>query len=264
MRIRIGSAGIPLICKGKKTADAIDCVSKLGLSALELEFVKRIYLTEESAREVGKVARKFDVSLSCHAPYFINLASKNPKVIENSKNLIAETLNIADICGAKIVVVHAGFYMERPAQDVYKMIKDACCQFESKAKLGIETMGRQKQFGTVNEIVKLTEDCENVAPVIDFAHVHARGNGGLKTKEDFKVILDKFDKIGVKQLHCHMTGIKYENGNEKHHLPLSSSEPDFRLLAEILNENQYNVTIISESPLIEQDALLFKSWIKSV
>ncbi|MCK5474421.1 MAG: endonuclease IV, partial [Candidatus Aenigmarchaeota archaeon] len=124
-----------------------------------------------------------------------------------------------------------------------------------------ETMGRQKQFGIVDEVARLVEECVNVSPVIDFAHIHARTNGGLKTKEDFKVILDRFDGLGVSPIHCHMTGIKYRDGNEKHHLAISSFEPDFRLLAEVLIENSYNTTIICESPLMEQDALLFKKWI---
>ncbi len=152
--------------------------------------------------------------------------------------------------------------MEQPPEQTYNIIKSALQEFTSTTKLGIETMGRQKQFGTLEEVAHLTEDCENIAPVIDFAHIHARTNGGIKTKDDFKKILDKFDNLNINPIHCHMTGIKYENGNEKHHLPITSNEPDFRHLAALINENNYNMTIISESPLLEQDALLFKSWLK--
>ncbi|MCK4550651.1 MAG: TIM barrel protein [Candidatus Aenigmarchaeota archaeon] len=261
MSERIGTAGIPGVCKGGSTLDGVKCVSDLGLDAFEIAFVRNIYLTEESARKVGEIAKKLDISLSCHAPYYINLASTNPSVIVKSKKFIADTLKIADVMGAKIAVVHAGFYMGQPKSQVFELIKNACLEFKSKAKLGIETMGRQKQFGSVDEVARLVEECGNVAPVIDFAHIHARTNGGLKTKDDFKAILDKFECLSVSPIHCHMTGIKYENGNEKHHLPISSFEPDFRLLADVLRENNYDTTIICESPLMEQDALLFKKWI---
>lgn len=262
MKTYIGTAGIPLSCKKRTTIDGINQVKTLGLDAFEIEFVRNIYLNNNSAKQIKIIAQNQNISLSCHAPYYLNLASKTQSVINNSKNYIKNTLNIADICGAKIIVVHAGFYMDRTKKETYDLVKSAGNEFESKAKIGIETMGRQKQFGTIEEIAKLTEECNNVAPVIDFAHIHARGNGSIKTKKDFKNILDRFDNIGVKHMHCHMTGIHYENGNEKHHLPISSNEPDFRMLADVLKENDYNVTIISESPLIEDDALLFKSWLK--
>ena len=261
MKTLIGTAGIPLSCKKRTTIDGINHVKMLGLDALEIEFVRNIYLNEDTAKQVKSIAQNQNISLSCHAPYYLNLASKTQSVINNSKNYVQNTLKIADICGAKIIVVHAGFYMDRTKKETYDMIKNACNEFESKAKIGIETMGRQKQFGTIDEIANLTEECKNVAPVIDFAHIHARGNGSIKTKDDFKNILDKFDKIGVKHMHCHMTGIHYVDGNEKHHLPLSSSEPNFKLLADVLKENDYSVTLISESPLIEDDALLFKKWL---
>ncbi len=261
MVVRIGTAGIPLACKGGTTADAVKCVSDMGLSALEIEFVRSIYLDEKSAVKVGEVARKLDVSLSCHAPYYINFASIKPAVVFKSRKIVGDALRIADACRAGIVVVHAGFYSGRGDEETYRMIKSALSAFSSRAKVGVETMGRQKQFGSVDEVARLVGDCENVLPVVDFAHVHARGNGCIRSKDDFKGILDKFERLGVSPIHCHMTGIKYENGNEKHHLPLSSNEPDFRLLAEVLRENEYNVTVICESPLIEQDAALFKGWV---
>lgn len=263
MTIRIGPAGIPLACKGGNTADGVRCASTLGLNALEIEFVRNVYLNEESARKVGQVAREFDVALSCHAPYYINLASLNPAVVVKSKKHITDTLRMADFCGASVIVVHAGFYMGRTRQETYELMKSALLEFESKALIGVETMGKQKQFGTLDEVERLTCECDNVVPVVDFAHVHARTDGGIRTKDDFRGILDRFDTIGVAPIHCHMTGIEYNKGNEKHHLPLSSYEPDFRMLADLLRENEYEVTIISESPLIEEDALLFKEWVDS-
>lgn len=262
MQVRIGPAGIPLMCKGNNTLEGIICAKAIGLSALEIEFVRGVYLGEAAAKDVGNIAKSLDIALSCHAPYFINLASQKPEVIEKSMKYIIDTLRIADICGATIAVIHAGFYTGRGEEETFSLIKSAISQLKSKAKIGIETMGRQKQFGTLDEIERLVQGCENVAPVIDFAHIHARTGGSIKTKADFKKILDRFDRLAISPLHCHMTGIKYENSNEKHHLPIASNEPDFRLLGELLKENDYNMTIISESPLLEQDALLFKSWLE--
>ena len=262
MQVRLGPAGIPLMCKGNNTLEGIRCAKAIGLSAMEIEFVRGVYLRETAAKSVGDIAKSLNIALSCHAPYYINLASKNPDVVEKSMKYISDTLRISDLCGATIAVIHAGFYTSQGEAETYALIKSAVSRLSSKAKIGIETMGRQKQFGTLDEIERLVQECENVAPVIDFAHIHARTGGSIKTKADFKKILDRFDRHSISPLHCHMTGIKYENSNEKHHIPISSFEPDFRLLAQLLNENAYNLTIISESPLLEEDALLFKTWLE--
>lgn len=258
--LRIGTAGIPIRCKGTSTLRGIECVRELGLSAMEIEFVRSIYLNEQAAREIGALAKKLDVSLSCHAPYALNLASQDKRIQEQSKHLVGRTLHIADECGASIAVVHAGYYSGRTPKEASEMILDALSIFRSRAKIGIETTGRQKQFGTLDEILALSHENKNIVPVVDFGHIHARTGGGIKTGEDFKKILDTVDAPGRKPIHCHMSCIKFENANEKEHLPLSAGQPDFRLLAQVLKENGYDATIISESPLIEGDAVLFKGW----
>lgn len=261
--IRIGTAGIPHECKGTSTNEGVKCVKALGLSAMEIEFVRSIYLGEKEARDIGETARRLGILLSCHAPYYINLASRDREVQEKSKFFIGKTLSIADACGASVAVVHAGYYSERAPKEAYGLIAGALAQFTSRAKIGVETMGRQKQFGTLDEIISMARDNPNVVPVIDFGHMHARSGGGIKTKDDFKRILDSVDALGKNPIHCHITGIRFEKANEKEHLPISSNQPDFRPLAELLRENGYDITLISESPLIEQDALLFRKWIET-
>lgn len=259
--IRMGTAGIPLACKGNTTIDGIKCVGDLGLSAMEIEFVRSIYLGEKEAQAAGVVAKKLGIALSCHGPYYINLASRDADVQEKSKHYVGKTLAIADACGASVAVFHAAYYSERTPGEAYNLVAGALKLFSPKARIGVETMGRQKQFGTLDETIRLSQELENVVPVIDFGHIHARTGGGIKSKEDFKKILDSVDALGKNPIHCHLTGIRFENGNEKEHLPISSNQPDFRLLAEVLRENGYDITLISESPLIEQDALLFRKWV---
>ena len=123
--------------------------------------------------------------------------------------------------------------------------------------LAPETMGRQATFGSLDETIKLCEET-GVVPTVDFAHIHARGNGCLKTKDDFGKILDKLEKLNLKSLHMHFTGVEYKAGNEKKHLVLEKGDLDFGLLASELAERNINGTLINESPNLEADALYMK------
>ena len=94
--------------------------------------------------------------------------------------------------------------------------------------------------------------------MIDFAHLFARQGGII----DFKEVLDKVKHFH--HLHCHFSGINYSmvglnQGNEKSHAPIKVNKPDFHELAKEIVKRNLDITIICESPLIEEDALVMKS-----
>ena len=60
--IRFGPAGIPLGCEGT-TLDAISYCKKIGLGAMEVEFVRGVKMSNEKALEVGKKAKELDIKL---------------------------------------------------------------------------------------------------------------------------------------------------------------------------------------------------------
>lgn len=263
--IWIGVAGIPISFFGTSTSEAIAKLPSLELNAMEIEFVRNIYLSKENAKDLKSIAEKAKVKLSIHAPYYINLASQKKEVIGKSKIIILRCLDVADTAGASPVVIHAGYYSGRPEKEAYDLVKKALIEIRKKYKgrsnIGIECMGKQKSFGTLNEIISLSKEIDGVVPVIDWGHYHALTNGGLKNKKDFEYILNKLKKeLKIKELHTHMTCLKYENGNEKHHLSLDVRSPDYKLLADVLKKRKEEITIISESPVLEKDALLFKRW----
>jgi len=258
--IRIGIAGIPLAKKGKGMEAGIQYLSDIGLDSMEVQFVRGIFMDSASAKKVGRLAKKLGIKLSVHAPYYINLASKKKETIEKSKRFIVNSAKIASDMGASIVVFHAAYYLN----DTFALVRDACKEIVneigSDIYLGVETTGRQNQFGTLDEIAKLMTEVDRVIPVLDFAHIHARGNGSLRRKEDFGAIFDKFDRA---KFHIHFTGVEYSKGNEKKHMPLND-EPDFRHLAEVLVDRGYDATVICESPLLERDALKMKEIVTDV
>ncbi|MBW6451362.1 MAG: TIM barrel protein [DPANN group archaeon] len=263
MTIRIGIADIPLSSKNNNITSGIERMKELDLNHIEISFVKKIYINKTKAENISQIAKKFGITLTCHAPYYIDLASEDTSILENSKNTLILNIEIANVLGANIVVIHPGLYSERNPSDVYRLIeknlRDITDNYANDVKIGVETTGRQKSFGTVDEILKLCQNNEKLCPVIDFGHIHAFTDGGLKTKEDFKNVLDQFSKF--KTLHIHMSCVTYTEGNEKQHTPIASKEPNFKYLAELLKNDTREIIIICESPNREYDATDFKKWL---
>jgi deoxyribonuclease-4 len=262
--IYLGPAGIPLASKEFNTISGIKTVAKLGLNAMEIEFVRNIYMNPELAREIGKTAKKLGIKLSVHAPYYINLCSTNKETVEESIERIFNSVYKGEMMGAEIVAVHAGYYGNLSKQKAFEIVKEKLRIVLDKmkennikyTKLGVETTGRIKQFGTLDEIIKLCKQI-NCFPVIDFAHIFAR-NGG---KINYSNIFDKLNVLNLKHLHSHFEGIKWDPvegtgfGNERYHLPIETNQPPFEPLAKEILERDLNITIISESPILERDSL---------
>ena len=190
MTLLFGTAGIPISAKATKTAGGITAVKELGLDALEIEFVRAIYLTEKSAKECKEIASKNNIILSIHAPYFINLNSENPEIVKKSQWFIYQSAKIGALAGAKCVVFHPGFYVKKTKEQAYFTIKKNLEEVVNKLKkenvaihLCPETMGRISQFGTLDEILQLSVEMPNVRPCLDFAHIWARAKAELLSQQ---------------------------------------------------------------------------------
>ncbi|KAA0008587.1 MAG: TIM barrel protein [Thermoplasmata archaeon] len=268
--IRIGPAGIPLSCKGRTNKDGIIYVKKiLDLNAMEIQLIRGIQtMDDEEADFIRKFAEENDIELHVHAPYYTNLAGDDEE-IELSKNKILYSGRLANRLGAKILVIHPGFYGERSKEETMERIienaKDIVSRFKEekiKVKLGIETMGKQKVFGSLDEVIEVCKKVKGTVPAIDLGHIHARCNGCLKTREDFEKIFEKLKPLKLKHYLIHITGVLYENGNEYYHIPIKKGDMPLEPLIDIILDNKYNVTLISESPLLEHDAMYIRLQIE--
>lgn len=259
--IRIGPAGIPLSCKGRTLKDGIIYTKSLELDALEVQFVRGIRMTVEDAREVREVAEAADVDLHVHAPYYTNLAG-DERNLKLTREKVLKAGEMAHEMGAHTVVVHPGFYGEYTPQEalerIVQVVGDLRDDFKEnnwKPHLGLITMGKRPVFGSLEEIIDVSKQVPGVHPVVDFAHIHARGNGSLNTVEDFQEVFDQLIPLSLEHTLIHFTGVRYENGNERHHLPIKKGDLRFEPLVEVILENDYNVTLISTSPILEHDAM---------
>jgi deoxyribonuclease-4 len=264
--IRVGQAGIPLSCKGRTNKDGLVYTKKiLDLNAMEVQFVRGLYVMEdEEAQFMKDYAKENDVELHVHAPYYINLGGSGEE-LDRSFEKILFSARLAVKMGAKTVVTHSGYYGEQSERKTMKRVtknaKKIVGMFKKekiKVKLGIETMGKQKVFGSLDEIIEICSNVNGVIPVIGLGHIHARTNGGLKKREDFEEIFQKLKPLRLKHYLIHVTGVLYENGNEYYHIPIKKGDMPLAPFIDIILDKNYDVTFISESPLLEHDAVYIR------
>lgn len=263
-----GTAGIPNSSK-KDTFSGIMRIRELNLDAMELEFVHGVKISHINAQKINTFSNKYSVKLSAHAPYYINLNSLDKEKIEASIHRIIKTIEISHICGARNVVIHPGYYHNLDKLESYNNIKKALTKIlpyleQSNVILRIETMGKLSQFGSLEEVLNLCQDLgPKVMPCIDFAHLHARTIGKINTYQEFyKVIEDIKHKLGpqsIKDLHIHISGIKYSEKGELHHLNLKESDFNYIDLIKALKDLEVSGMIICESPNLEEDSLILKN-----
>lgn len=264
--IRIGPAGIPLSCKGRTNKDGLVYTKQvLDLNAMEVQFVRGLYVMEdEEAQFMKEYALDNDIELHVHAPYYINLAGSDEEVKASHEKIIYSA-DFANKMGAKTVVIHPGFYGEDSARKTMKKITKNIKKIASNLKkgkinvnLGLEPMGKQKVFGSLDEIIEICKNVKGVIPVLGLGHIHARTNGSLKKRENFEEIFDKLKSLRLKEYLIHITGTLYENGNEYYHVPIKKGDMPIAPLIEIILDNDMDVTMLSESPLVEHDAVYIR------
>ena len=261
--MRFGPAGYP---PGSKTPkDALDTIKGLGLDALEVEFVRGAKISEEKAKDTGALAKKRDIRLSAHAPYFISFNSENQETRDKSIQWVMDTVHAAHNLGAYLIVIHAASYGKTPETATESVIDGLlkCREIMDDEGiddviLGIETMGKKGQWGTLKEISEVMDNVPGTHPVLDVAHVHARGEGWLKSEKEMKELTDEFFDLAGEIPHFHISCIKYGDKGEISHLPLEAADPDMQKLANVLRDCKRDCTFICESPLQERDAVVFR------
>ncbi len=267
MGLRFGTAGIPLCVKGFTTADGIKSVKTLGLDAMELEFVHSVNISEESAPKVKAAAEENDVLLTCHGQYYINMNAAEKEKLEASKKRLINAARIASRCGAISVAFHPGFYLKATKEEAYRKVKEAVAEVAEKLRqsgdkiwISPETTGKHSQFGNLREVLRLSQELEQVQPCIDYAHLRARD--GMNSAKEFAWVLEETEKAlgkeALKRMHIQFSGVKFSEKGELSHLPLKDCDINYEEIAETWKDFKISGVAISESPNIEKDALLMK------
>jgi len=179
---------------------------------------------------------------------------------------------LAEAMGAPMVITHLGMFGELDPKEALnriaknlRTVRDAYKKAKIRSRLGIEASGRTEVVGSLDEILSLVKNAKGVLPVLNFAHVHARGFGLFKRPEDFDDVLSKIEKVSDGgHVHAHFSGVEHADGNELRYTPIKKGDLRFEPLAEALLDDDYDLTIVSSSPLLEHDAMYMKVILERV
>lgn len=274
-KLHFGTAGIPLSTLRKTSAEGIKRVRELGLEAMELEFVRGVKMSRASASEIRTIAGEMGVVLTVHAPYYINLNSRDQAKLRASIDRILDSARIGSEAGAFSVVFHPAYYGSDTPQETYSRVRDALKYIVKTLRdegieiwIRPETMGGLAEFGDLEEVISLSEELEMVLPAIDFAHLHARSLGKYNTYEEVAGVLGEIEqRLGreaLESMHIHISGIEYGKKGEIKHLNLEESDLNYVEILRALKDFRVKGVVISESPNIEEDAILMKKKYESI
>jgi len=267
--LMFGTPGIPISTKPRDTFNGIKQIRALGLCAMELEFVQNVNVSQEIASKIRELVKSQGTVLTCHGQYFVNLAAIEPAKYHASIGRMVLAAKRLYECGGYSATWHMGFYLGRPKEQIHQLIvkgvKEVVKTLQDQGiKIWIrpETTGKESQWGDLQETIKLAQEVEMVLPCIDFGHLHARYNGKNNSTEEFRSILSQVEKgLGreaLDNMHIQVCGIAYGPKGEKHHLNLEESDLRWRDLLLAWKEFKLKGVVITESPNIEEDALLLK------
>lgn len=259
----------------KSTVQAPAWLASYGLDAYEYEAGNGLTAGDASLRKVGEEAKKHGILMSFHTPYFISLSGIEEEKRLNSINYISRSLHAAELLCADTIVIHTGSAAKISREEAMALAADTLeknleVNGKTTIRMGLETMGKINQLGTLDEVLTLCKLAPIYHPVVDFGHMNARYLGGYFSDVDsYRAIFDKIattlgDEYAY-NLHCHFSKIEYTKAGEKKHLTFEDRVfgPDFEPLAEAIVREGVCPRIICESAgTMAEDALYMKNaWL---
>ncbi len=270
--MQFGTVGTP-ISTPKKPGGSLGAIAKLrdlSLGALELGWVQSVRISEEKCAEIKTHAALHQVLLSVHAPYFINLNASDEEWPKSRQRLM-DAAFYGNLAGATDIIFHPGSYFEKSPEDVLMVAiprlqkcVDELRRNGNSVILRPETMGKSALLGSFDDVLRMSSEINGVLPCLDFAHLHARpGDGSGNSKEEWFDLLERYHKTlgdaSLKHLHIHLSGIEYGPKGERNHLPIQESDLHIHELLGELKRAGCSGRILSESPILEEDAVFMQT-----
>jgi deoxyribonuclease-4 len=276
LSFRFGTVGSPT-SRPKQPGGSVGSVihlRELGLGAFEIAWVRSVRVSEETCARIKETAKEHDILLSVHAPYFINLNADVEEWPKSRKRLM-DAAHFGNLAGATKIIFHPGSYFGRPPKEVLPIAIERLqgCVDElhaagNNATLRPEIMGKSAMLGSLDDTLKMSKAIKGVEPCLDFAHLHSRpGDGTMNSYEEWLRVLElygkKLGKRALKRLSCHLSGIEYTPKGERKHLQMPESDFNLDALFKALHDSGCAGRILAESPVMEDDALLYqKKWME--
>lgn len=266
--LRFGTSGIPKSSAKPSTLHGIQRARELGLDHLEMAWVNGIKMSDASADAIAEAAKQHDISLTAHAPYFVNLCGADD-VVARSVARLEGVARLGARCTAQSFCFHAGFYGKLDHAEANRRVRGELARLTNAVKqaghaidVRTELTGKATQVGSLEEVLAWGEAVPGVLPCVDFSHRYARHLGEYNRYEDFAATIqsigDRLGKPALERLHIHISGIQYGPKGERKHEPLADTKFRWQELLRALKDLHVGGWVVSESPCMEDDALLLQ------
>ena len=154
-KVFFGPAGSPVNYKGA-AYKAPKYIQRIGLDSYEYQSPYGVRIGEKSARILKQEAEKFDILISMHGPYYINLCAKESEKIDKSIGHLIATARAGEWMGAYRLVFHPGFYTNQKPEKAMEieealgadiiMAFDECCPYPSTYEYTKDSMERTTRW----------------------------------------------------------------------------------------------------------------------
>ncbi len=250
-------------------------IKEYGLDAYEYSFGHGYQMSSDMATKAGQLFKEYGIKLSLHAPFYINFANPDEEMYAKTIGYIYTGIKFLKAFGADRLVFHSASCGKLTREEALKLTSERFKEtfgkleeegaFDGSFLLCPETMGKTMQIGDYKEVVDLCTINSNLVPTFDFGHINSIEQGGMKSKEDFKRVIDySIEKLGFEKTnnsHIHFSKIQYGPKGEIRHLNYDDVVygPEFDGLAEVLVEYDLSPRVICESmSMMPHDAKLMK------
>ncbi|HYA10258.1 MAG TPA: TIM barrel protein, partial [Thermoplasmata archaeon] len=211
------------------------------------------------------LARGLDVELTLHAPYYVDFFGSTDAREQSTRQLQWSGV-LAQGLGARLAVTHLGFYGPGDRADSVQALTEIASDLalwltkfsKGKVRLAIEPSGHPDVFGTREEVLELVRRAKGTVPVLNLPHLAARERKSFEEAEELEPIVREFARATDGPLYLNFSGVEFYGPGEFRLTPIKRGLVRFDPLAELLAERDYDVTVISSSPLLEHDAMYMK------
>jgi hypothetical protein len=255
-----GVSSIPVAKTVEQALEVLRELYKVGFRALVLppDLFRGIRDTTELYKDyygdllrLRNIAKKFGIELSLRQTSFGDMPDNSLRIFST----------IASVMDCRVFTFPPTFYSRMPEAQALKLtvykINEIVNELRVNARIGIETTGRLGELGSLEDVIEICKRTTNTEPVINWAHLHARGAGFLKTQDDFKKIVEKVRQgIGqqwLRDAYFFFSGVRYGPSGEIGHTSFVGSDLHLEHLIRTTLSYGMGGTIIFEEPERERN-----------
>jgi len=260
--VAYGISSIPVVKTVDQAMDVFRELYKIGFKALVLP--RELFSGIEDMTKLYKdyygdllrlknIAKKLSIELSIHLSDLSDMPDSKLRIFST----------IASVMDCRILTIHPNFYSRMPDDQALKLvvykINEIVNELRVKAKIGIETTGRLGELGSIENVIDICKRTTNTEPVINWAHVHARGAGCLKSLDDFRNVIEQVKQgVGqqwIRDAYFFFSGVKYGPSGEIAHISFLDSDLKLRHLIKSVLSYGMRGTLIFDEPEREKNVV---------